>query len=439
MITSVESPYELAAAEAERTDAVVRAALQQIAAGRPVVVTDDTDRENEGDLIFAAELATPELLGWLIRHSSGVVCVPMTGADLDRLQIGPMVADNADPMRTAFTVTVDAADGVTTGISAADRTTTIRLLADQAATPAQFTRPGHLFPLRAKDGGVLERRGHTEAAVDLARLAGLRPAAVISELVTDSGPMLRGPALQDFAREHDLIVLSIDQLADYRWRHDQLVERIAVTRLPTDHGTFTAYGYRSRLTGVEHVALVADQGVTPADAEAVTVRVHSECLTGDAFGSLRCDCGPQLHSAMQQIATRGGVLVYLRGQEGRGIGLAPKLRAYALQELGRDTVDANLDLGLPADARSYGEAGQILRDLGVRTTRLISNNPDKQFGLIKAGITVTERIPTETFSTPYNRHYLQTKRDRMGHQLPDLPGDPRTDLNDDRDNEGERA
>jgi 3,4-dihydroxy 2-butanone 4-phosphate synthase/GTP cyclohydrolase II len=385
------------------------------------VVTDDDDRENEGDLIFAAELATPQLLGWMIRHTSGVVCVPMAGDDLDRLGIGAMVADNADPMRTAFTVTVDAVDGVTTGISAADRATTIRLLADPAAGPAQFSRPGHLFPLRAKEGGVLQRRGHTEAAVDLARLAGLRPAGVISELVTDDGTMLRGQALRDFAQEHGLIMISIDQLAGYRWRHDQLVERVAVTALPTAYGTFTAYGYRARLTGVEHVALVAGEVRQAGEADPpVLVRVHSECLTGDAFGSLRCDCGPQLHAAMEEIAATGGVLVYLRGQEGRGIGLAPKLRTYQLQDFGRDTVDANLDLGLPVDARSYGEAGQILRDLGVRATRLISNNPDKQSGLVEAGIAVAERLPTATFRTPYNQHYLQTKRDRMGHQLSDL-------------------
>jgi len=399
-------------------DSLVEAAVRQFAAGRPVVVADDESRENEGDLIFAADLATPELMAFMIRYTSGVVCAPMTGEDLDRLRIGPMVAENADPKQTAFTVTVDARHAVTTGISAADRTRTVRQLADPGAMPDDLTRPGHVFPLRARAGGVLERRGHTEAAIDLARLAGRRPVGVISELTNDDGTMLRGPQLADFARDHELTMISIEQLARYRWRHESLLERVAITSLPTVHGTFTAHGYRSRLTGVEHVALVA--GDLLADGGPVLARVHSECLTGDAFGSLRCDCGPQLRDAMAQIAEQGrGVLVYLRGQEGRGIGLAPKLQAYQLQESGRDTVDANLDLGLPADARSYDDAAQILRDLGARRVRLITNNPAKIDGLRRSGITVTEQLRTEAFTTPYNIDYLRTKRDRMGHDLLD--------------------
>ncbi|HEY9294047.1 MAG TPA: bifunctional 3,4-dihydroxy-2-butanone-4-phosphate synthase/GTP cyclohydrolase II [Microlunatus sp.] len=412
----------------DRTDAAVQRAIEAIAAGRPVVVADDQDRENEGDLIFAAEKADPKLMAFMIRYSSGVVCVPMHGADLDRLDIGQMVPQNADPMRTAYTITVDSAVGVTTGISAADRTRTVRTLADPASTPTDLTRPGHVFPLRARDGGVLERRGHTEAGVDLARLAGLRPAAVISELINDDGTMMRDRQLHDFAEEHGLAMITIEQLARYRWRHERLVERIAATRLPTPYGEFTAYGYRSRLTGVEHVALVAgDPGV-----DAVLTRVHSECLTGDVFGSLRCDCGPQLEDSLARIGREGGVLIYLRGQEGRGIGLVPKLRAYQLQERGRDTVDANLDLGLPADARSYDDAAQILDDLGVHSVRLVTNNPAKQDGLTRGGIRVTERIDTGTFSGPDNLRYLMTKRDRMGHRLsgldltagPDNPGAP---------------
>ncbi|QGN34990.1 bifunctional 3,4-dihydroxy-2-butanone-4-phosphate synthase/GTP cyclohydrolase II [Microlunatus sp. Gsoil 973] len=397
-------------------DDLVAAAVREIAAGRPVVVTDDESRENEGDLIIAAELATPALMAFLIRYTSGVICAPMAGEDLDRLQVGPMIADNADPNRTAFTVTVDAADGVTTGISAADRSHTVHVLADPATTPDRLTRPGHIFPLRARSGGVLERRGHTEAGVDLARLAGLRSTAVISELINDDGTMMRRPQLKEFASRHGLIMISIDQLARYRWRHDSLLQRLTSTSLPTAHGTFTVYAYRSRVTGVEHLALVAGQ--PDGSDEPVLVRVHSECLTGDAFGSLRCDCGPQLQDALATISRRGrGVVVYLRGHEGRGIGLVNKLQAYRLQDLGRDTVDANLDLGLPADARSYDDAGQILRDLGIGTVRLITNNPAKVDGLRRSGIAVTERIATPAFTSAYNLGYLQTKHQRMGHDL----------------------
>lgn len=398
-------------------DALVEQAIGAVAAGRAVIVTDDRDRENEADLVFAAEHADPALMAFTVRHTSGVICVPMTGTDLDRLQLGPMVARNDDPLRTAYTVTVDATHGVTTGISAADRAHTARLLADPAAGPADLTRPGHVFPLRARDGGVLERRGHTEAAVDLARLAGRHPAGVIAELVADDGTMLRGEALRTFAERHDLLTISIAQLAAYRRRHDRLVEQVAVTRLPTRYGTFTAYAYRSALTGADHVALVAGRLDGPAP---VLARVHSECLTGDAFGSLRCDCGPQLDDALARIADAGGVLIYLRGHEGRGIGLAGKLRAYGLQDAGRDTVDANLDLGLPVDDRDYLDAAQILRDLGVGTVRLISNNPAKEEGLRAAGITVAAREPSPTFAGPENVRYLRTKRDRMGHRLTGL-------------------
>ena len=398
------------------SDERVETAIREIASGRPVVVADDESRENEGDLIFAAQFATPELTAFMIRQTSGVVCAPMTGEDLDRLHIGPMVAENADPERTAFTVTVDAAQDVTTGISAADRSHTVRVLADPATTQDDLTRPGHIFPLRARPGGVLERRGHTEAAVDLVRLAGCRPVGVISELINDDGTMMHGRQLTEFADRYGLVRLSVEELARYRRRHENLVERVAITSLPTTHGHFTAYAYRSRLTGVEHLALVT--GDLIGDDAPILTRVHSECLTGDALGSLRCDCGPQLRDAMTRIADEGrGVVIYLRGQEGRGIGLAPKLQAYQLQENGRDTVDANLELGLPADARSYDDAGQILRDLGVTAVRLITNNPAKLEGLKRSGIIVTEQIRTAGFTTAYNQNYLRTKRDRMGHEL----------------------
>ncbi|SDS84356.1 bifunctional 3,4-dihydroxy-2-butanone-4-phosphate synthase/GTP cyclohydrolase II [Microlunatus soli] len=398
-------------------DAAVERVIAEVAAGRPVVVVDDHDREDEGDLIFAGAHSTTELMAFMIRHSSGVVCVPMLGEDLDRLALPAMVADNADPKGTAYAISVDAATEVSTGISAADRSRTVRALTDPGTTTTDLTRPGHVFPLRARPRGVLERRGHTEAAVDLARLAGQPPVGVIAELVNDDGTMTRGRQLTTFAEQHRLTMISIEQLAGYRWRHERLIEPVAVTNLPTAYGIFTAHAYRSLITGAEHVALVG--GTVDVDTPVLT-RVHSECLTGDAFGSLRCDCGPQLTDALATIAEQGGVLVYLRGQEGRGIGLAPKLQAYQLQESGRDTVDANLDLGLPADARSYDDAAQILRDLGVSAVRLITNNPAKQRGLERGGIDVTELIATGTFAGPDNINYLRTKRDRMGHRLADL-------------------
>ena len=399
----------------------VEEALADIAAGRAVVVVDDEDRENEGDIIFAASRATPELMAWTIRHSSGVICVPMPGIMLDRLEIPLMTPHNRDRMRTAYTISVDARDGVTTGISAADRAHTVRTLADSATEPWELTRPGHVFPLRYRDGGVLVRRGHTEAAVDLARMAGLTPVGVLVEVVNDDGTMKRGPQLRDFADEHGLTLVSIDQLVHHRRRTESHVQRVAETRLPTRSGEFTAVGYRISTDASEHVALVYGDPAALATGDPVLTRVHSECLTGDVFGSSRCDCGPQLDEALDRIASEGrGVVVYLRGHEGRGIGLLAKLQAYQLQDGGRDTVDANLDLGLPADARHYGAATQILKDLGVRSVRLLTNNPAKVEGLESYGVHVATRVPLTPHPNDHNLAYLMTKRDRMGH---DLPGD----------------
>ncbi len=396
----------------------VERAIADIAAGRAVVVVDDEDRENEGDLIFAAAKATPELMAFTIRYSSGVICAPMPAEMLDRLEIPLMTPHNKDKLRTAYTISVDARDGVSTGISAADRAHTVRVLADSATEPWELTRPGHVFPLRYREGGVLVRRGHTEAAVDLARLAGLTPAGVLVEVVNDDGTMKRGHELRAFADEHSLALISIEDLVRYRRRHERHVERVAVTRLPTAAGDFTAYGYRITIDGGEHVALVCGD---LAGEEPVLTRVHSECLTGDVFGSRRCDCGAQLSEALDRIMEEGrGVVIYLRGHEGRGIGLVEKLRAYALQDAGRDTVDANLDLGLPADARHYGTATQILRDLGVSTVRLLTNNPDKSASLEDYGINVAEQVPLPVRPNDHNLAYLRTKRDRMGHDLPDL-------------------
>ncbi|MGH3509186.1 MAG: bifunctional 3,4-dihydroxy-2-butanone-4-phosphate synthase/GTP cyclohydrolase II [Nocardioidaceae bacterium] len=406
-----------------RLDTVGRA-IAEIAAGKAVVVLDDENRENEGDLIFAAAKATPELMAFMIRYSSGVVCAPVTAEVLDRLGIPLMTAHNRERMRTAYTVSVDARDGGTTGISAADRAHTIRTLIDSATEAYEIVQPGHVFPLRYAEGGVLVRAGHTEAAVDLARMAGLEPAGVISEIVNDDGTMKRGPQLREFADEHGLAMISIDQLIHYRRRHENHVVRVAQTRLPTVHGEFTALGYRVTIDGGEHLALVhGDLG----DGTDVVTRVHSECLTGDVFGSERCDCGAQLDEALARIVKEGrGVLVYLRGHEGRGIGLVSKLQAYALQDGGRDTVDANLDLGLPADARHYGTATQILRDLGVVSVRLLTNNPDKTANLEAYGVPVTERLGLTPRPNDHNLAYLMTKRDRMGHDLPHLPpgGEP---------------
>jgi 3,4-dihydroxy 2-butanone 4-phosphate synthase/GTP cyclohydrolase II len=405
---------------AVRLDAV-EVAVEDIAAGRAVLVVDDADRENEGDIIFAASKATPELMAWTIRYSSGVICVPMPAAMLDRLEIPLMTPHNRDRMRTAYTISVDARDGVTTGISAADRAHTVRVLADSATEPWEITRPGHVFPLRYVEGGVLTRRGHTEAAVDLATMAGLTPAGVLVEVVNDDGTMKRGRQLREFADEHGLRLISIEQLVHHRRRTESHVLRLAETRLPTAHGDFTAFGYRISIDGSEHVALVYGDPEALRDDEPVLTRVHSECLTGDVLGSRRCDCGPQLDEALERVVAEGrGVVIYLRGHEGRGIGLLAKLQAYQLQDGGRDTVDANLDLGLPADARHYGAATQILRDLGVRSVRLLTNNPAKTTGLEAYGVAVAERVPLTPHPNDHNVGYLRTKRDRMGHDLPDL-------------------
>jgi len=404
-----------------RLDPVERA-IADIAAGKAVVVVDDEGRENEGDIIFAAAKATPELMAFTIRHSSGVICVPMPGDMLDRLEIPLMTPHNRDKLRTAYTISVDARDGVSTGISAADRAHTARTLADSATEPWELTRPGHVFPLRYREGGVLVRRGHTEAAVDLATLAGLTPAGVLVEVVNDDGTMKRAAELREFADEHGLAMISIEDLVRYRRRTEVLVDRKAETRLPTRFGEFTAYGYVVTTDGSEHVALVYGDVSGAGDEQSpVLTRVHSECLTGDVFGSQRCDCGPQLDEALETIVREGcGVVIYLRGHEGRGIGLVAKLQAYQLQDGGRDTVDANLELGLPADARHYGAATQILRDLGVTSVRLLTNNPDKVSNLEDYGIAVAERVPLTPHPNDHNIAYLLTKRDRMGHVLPDL-------------------
>jgi 3,4-dihydroxy 2-butanone 4-phosphate synthase/GTP cyclohydrolase II len=401
-------------AEELQLDSIERA-ITELAAGRPIVVVDDESRENEGDLIFAASKATPELVGFMIRHTSGVICMPMEGHELDRLKLPPMTAVNEDRKGTAYTVSVDARDGVTTGISAADRARTIRVLADSATEPYELTRPGHVFPLRAVDGGVLRRPGHTEATVDLVRLAGFTPAGAICELVNEDGSMMRLPQLVPFARAHELAVVSIADLIRYRWRTERLLRREVSVRLPTEFGEFTAIGYRSAIEGAEHVALVCGDLGDGAD---VLVRLHSECLTGDVFSSLRCDCGPQFAAAMRQVVAQGrGVVVYLRGHEGRGIGLMAKLRAYELQDAGHDTVDANLSLGYPVDARDYGAGAQILTDIGVRSLRLLTNNPAKRLALLGYGLDVGGSVPLQVPPTSDSLRYLRTKRDRMGHEL----------------------
>lgn len=390
-------------------------AIAAIAAGHAVVVVDDEDRENEGDLIFAAQRATAELTGFMIRHTSGYICVGMRGTELDRLGLPPMTVVNEDRKQTAYAVSVDARDVESTGISAADRARTIKVLADSATERWELTRPGHVMPLRAVEGGVLRRAGHTEASVELARLAGLAPAAALCELVNDDGSMMRALQCRAFADAHSLKMISIADLIAHIRRTEKQVERVAEARMPTEFGEYKAVGFRSTIDGVEHVALVmGDIG----DGDDVLVRVHSECLTGDVLGSLRCDCGPQLAAAIRRVAEEGrGVVLYVRGHEGRGIGLMHKLAAYGLQDNGADTVEANLSLGLPADARDYGTGAQILADLGIRTMRLLTNNPAKRAGLEGYGLSIIDRVPLEIIPTDDNREYLRTKRDRMGHQL----------------------
>ena len=396
----------------------VEQAIAEIAAGRAIVVVDDASRENEGDIVFAASKATPDLLAFTIRYARGLICVPMLGEDLDRLQLPPMTSDNQEHMGTAFTISVDARDGITTGISAADRARTIRTLVDSATEPYEIVRPGHVFPLRYADGGVLRRPGHTEAAVDLARLAGLTPAGVVAEIFNDDGTMARLPQLRAFADEHGLPLISIAQLIEYRRHSERTVRRVVQTRVPNQFGEWRAFGYQTSVDGTEHLALVLGDLDDAAD---VLVRMHSECLTGDVFGSQRCDCGAQLDAAMAAIAAEGrGVVLYLRGHEGRGIGLLSKLRAYQLQDAGADTVDANLELGLPADAREYSTGAQMLADLGVRSLRLLTNNPAKVRGLSGFGLEVTGRVSLPVAATADNLRYLIAKRDRLGHQLDDL-------------------
>jgi len=398
---------------AARGLASVEEALQALRDGRPVLVTDDEDRENEGDVILAAATTTQEWLAWTIRHSSGVVCAPMPDEVADRLELPPMVSRNEDPRGTAYTISVDAREGVTTGISAADRARTVNLLADPATEASDLVRPGHVFPLRAREGGVLVRAGHTEAAVDLCRLAGLSPVGVIAELVHDDGAMMRLPAVLELGAKHELPVITIEQLIAWRQRNDR-VEKIVETRLPTEHGEFRVHGYRDMVTGDEHVALVSPKGL---EGRAPLARLHSECLTGDVLGSQRCDCGPQLERAMERVGREGGVIVYLRGHEGRGVGLLHKLRAYALQDQGFDTVDAQVELGLPIDAREYAAGAAILADLGLHAVRLLTNNPLKVNAMRDYDIDVVAVERLSIVPGEDNEHYLRTKRDRMGHDL----------------------
>jgi 3,4-dihydroxy 2-butanone 4-phosphate synthase/GTP cyclohydrolase II len=394
----------------------IEKAVAAIGRGEIVVVVDDEDRENEGDLIMAAEFATPESIAFFLQHTSGVICMPLLGERLDELSLPLMVSVNTESNRTAFTVSVDYRHGTTTGISSADRAATISALIDPKTRPEDLARPGHIFPLRYREGGTLNRAGHTEAAVDLSRMAGLYPAGILCEIVSeDKSDMARLPELEKFCDEHGLLLISIADLIRYRRQSEKLVRRIAEARIPTEWGEFTCYSYKSLVDGEEHLAFVAG---APQGADNVLVRVHSECLTGDVFGSLRCDCGPQLAGALQRIGEEGmGVVVYLRGHEGRGVGLTHKLQAYALQDQGRDTVDANVDLGLPIDSREYGVGAQILVDLGITTMRLMTNNPSKRGGLEGYGLEIIERVPLEIVPNVHNATYLRTKVERMGHLM----------------------
>jgi 3,4-dihydroxy 2-butanone 4-phosphate synthase/GTP cyclohydrolase II len=394
----------------------IEEAVAAIRAGRMIIVVDDEDRENEGDLIMAAEHATPEAMAFFVRHTSGLICASITNARADELDLPLMVERNTEAQRTAFTVTVDFRAGTTTGISAQDRSLTTRALVDPATKADDFARPGHLHVLRARDGGVLKRAGHTEAAVDLARMAGLAPAGVLCEIVTEDGmEMARREELERFAAHHGLPLVTIADLIRYRRQTERLVRRTAEARLPTEFGEFRCIAYQSMLDGETHLAFVMGE---PTGEPNVLVRVHSECLTGDVFASRRCDCGAQLQGAMRKIAEHGlGVIVYLRGHEGRGIGIAHKLRAYELQDGGLDTVDANVELGLPVDSREYGIGAQILVDLGVTTMRLMTNNPAKRGGLEGYGLQIVERVPIHAEPNEENIRYLRTKRDRLGHLI----------------------
>lgn len=388
--------------------------LSDLKRGRMVIVVDDEDRENEGDLVMAAEKATPAAINFMARFGRGLICVPTTGDRLRQLGIEEMVARNRESFRTDFQVSVDASSGISTGISAVDRSRTIQLLADPRAGESDFVRPGHIFPLRAKAGGVLQRSGHTEAAVDLVALAGCRPVGVICEIMNDNGSMARLPELRRFAKRHKLRICSIEQLIGFRRRTEKLVERLETVRMPTDYGEFSLHLFRSRIDDQHHLALVKGE---VSGKKPVLVRVHSECLTGDVFGSRRCDCGPQLHAAMERIDEEGsGVILYMR-QEGRGIGLPAKFRAYRLQEQGLDTVEANLKLGFPIDLRDYGVGAQMLSELGVNKIRLLTNNPKKVVGLQGHGLEIVEQLPIRVSPNPHNARYLKTKKDRMGHLL----------------------
>jgi 3,4-dihydroxy 2-butanone 4-phosphate synthase/GTP cyclohydrolase II len=394
--------------------ATIDEALDDLRAGKVILVVDDADRENEGDFVIAAERCTPDAVNFMVTHGRGIVCLPVAAWRLDELQIPQMVSSNAGD-DTAFTVSIDYRPGVTTGTSAHDRAVTAAAIADPSVGPRDFQRPGHVFPLRAKEGGVLRRAGHTEAAVDLSTLAGLFPAGVICEVMNGDGTMARLPELMRVARAFDLKLISIADLIEYRRRREVLVQRVAETTIPTEWGEFRAYAYDSTVDGRTHVALVrGDIG----DGDKVLTRVHSECLTGDVFGSLRCDCGRQLEIALERVAEEGrGIVLYVRGHEGRAIGLTHKLRAYELQDQGRDTVEANIELGFAADQRDYGIGAQILVDLGVRSMRLLTNNPDKRAGLEGYGLSIDERIPLQTEPTDHNRAYLRAKAEKLGHLL----------------------
>ncbi len=390
--------------------------IDAIGRGELVVVVDDADRENEGDLIVAAEKITDAQMAFMIRHTSGIICLPMTEERLDQLALPQMVRINTDRRHTAFTQSIDAREGVSTGISATDRTQTVRVVLDPATRPEDLARPGHIFPLRADPGGVLKRAGHTEAAVDLARLAGLQPAGVLAEIMNDDGSVARLPELERFAKEHGLLIGTIADLIAYRRsQEEKLVERMVSAPIHTRHGIFEAVGFRSKIDGRQHVALVMGE---IGDGFDVLTRVHSECLTGDVFGSLRCDCGDQLDRALELVSAQGrGVVLYIRGHEGRGIGLFSKLAAYNLQDMGRDTVEANQDLGLPVDARDYGTGAQILYDLGVRSMRLLTNNPTKRAGIEGYGLEISERVPLAVGSTEFNERYLEAKERKLGHRF----------------------
>jgi 3,4-dihydroxy 2-butanone 4-phosphate synthase/GTP cyclohydrolase II len=392
----------------------IESVIADIRQGKMVIVVDDEARENEGDLIMAAQHVKPAAVNFMARLGRGLICVPTTGERLDQLGIGRMVKENRESFRTDFQISVDAASGITSGISAADRARTIRLMADPAARPADLVAPGHVFPLRARPGGVLQRSGHTEATVDLAVLAGCRPVGVCCEIMNDDGTMARLPELLKFVRKHHLKIATVAALIEYRRTREKLVERIETVKMPTDYGDFNLALYRSKVDGQHHLALIRGEVAGRKD---VLVRVHSECLTGDVFGSRRCDCGPQLHQAMRQVAEAGcGVIVYMR-QEGRGIGLAPKIQAYKLQEQGYDTVEANLKLGYGMDLREYGLGAQILVDLGLKTIRLLTNNPKKLVGLEGYGLEIVQQVPIQVKPNPHNAKYLKTKREKMGHLL----------------------